>query len=333
MSFVDDSPRHWIQDLTDEGRRAWLSDHEAVARLRLDDTFTRANERYHLDAFGFRSDDPVSEAVEWAIERFRTGIDLAKVRRAHRNERLFEQMNFWLEQKVGKRGIAGVKGRADRRNARRRSRKPRKLDEAETSLPSAKLTDEARGHLARALHALSTRTCNAMVAYWLEAADRLKIAQGGELDPRDSMASKGMRSRYRSLAVFRWTALLLDEVDPVDPDTVEQACGAAYFSPCSDRRPYRNTDAVVVRQVPDLASAGAYSVKAAVREGAAYLLERLLDRSERTPADEDQASVSATLAGWVIRKALGPTVIKALSVEGERAEVLRGRLKARRSVP
>jgi len=332
MSLFDDSPRHWMEDLTDEGRRAWLAENEAVARFRFDDTFTRANERYRLDAFGFRSDDPVSEAVDWAIDRFRTGIDLTQVQRAHRNERLFEQMNFWLEQKVSKRAITAVKGRADRKNSERRSSPPRDA-RAGADSPETKLSDEARRHWARALHALSTRTCNTMVAYWLEAADRLDLASREERPRPDPSASKGLRSRYRSLAVFRWTALLLDEVDPVEPDMTEQACRVAYFRPCPDRRPYRNPDAVVAGQVPDLVSVGTNKVKSAVREGAAYLLERLLDRSETAPADESRAGVPGALAGWVIKKALGPTVLKALSIEGGWAGELRDRLKARRSSP
>ena len=324
---VDDSPKYPMTDLSAEGPGRWLAEHGTVARLRLDDTFTRANQRYDLSIFGFRDDDPVSEAAAWAVERFRVGIDLARLAPKDRNERLFEQMNFWLAQKVSAPALPAVKARADRRHLAGRGRSP-KPPPVRSEPGEPRFAVELRPVLARALHGLASRTCNSMVTYWLEAAAALGIPGGAPSGKPDAGSSKGLRARYRSLAVFRWTAIVLDEAGPPEPSVEEKACEVAFFTPCPDKRPYRNDGPSVARALAERAPGGAAAVRRAVRLGAAELLERLLDRTESVQL----AEVELGLAAMVVRRSLGTTVLKALSIEGTpEGRLLGARLKDRRA--
>ena len=61
-------------DPTDEGRRQWLAHFEEQARTNLWLGFLKISEELDLREFGFRGEEPVADAVEFCIERFRTGI-------------------------------------------------------------------------------------------------------------------------------------------------------------------------------------------------------------------------------------------------------------------
>ncbi|TKC96483.1 hypothetical protein [Polyangium fumosum] len=166
-----------IDDWTPEGRRRLVEARGDEIRALLDLAFTDFVETHEvgLSSFGFRGDDPVSEAVEWSMKRFvDADIDPAYLHPGSRSLRLFTEARFWLHQKVGREGYGRLLA------APRSPEVPREEahgGEGDGLDPGA--VEEFGKTLAATLRTLGHRTCADLAGFWLEATRTLRRAWFG----------------------------------------------------------------------------------------------------------------------------------------------------------
>lgn len=233
-----------ITDWSPEGRRALLVSSETRIRILLDGAFTLFNEETPIpwSDFGFRGDDPLAEAVDWCIVRFAADkpVDASKLHRDSRGFRLFTDVSWWLSQKVSTQGLRAIMARARRRAT----------DSSIETLATAEPDDETDegdvgeflDGLGRTLANLRTRTCADLVAYWLDATERLRRGLGhtSAAPVPDALPSK--QSLHRFDAMFRFWQLH-------DPRELGQPWQRVFdmtmLTACDNSPPYRVPDRAV----------------------------------------------------------------------------------------
>ncbi|WP_437737342.1 hypothetical protein [Sorangium sp. So ce1335] len=317
-----------IEDFTREGRQRLVAERGEEIRFLLDKAFTDfldAEPDVSLAAFGFRGDDPVSEAVEWAVTRFADGhVDPAELSNGSRSFRLFTEVRFWLSQKAGQQGYQRILAAA------KRPRSPALLEEmpAAEADPDLEVLAFVRA-LADALPSFRARTCADLLGYWLEGTKRLRRDwfgwhERGELSEVAERRSKKQRSIHTHDAMFRFLCCFLQLVPGASSAAEDLALELTSLSGCPDRPPYRVPDRDVCGKLARFGVSGPRQVGALRKQGARSFLHRCLDRAR---ADIDTAP--GRLASALIRKSLSPTTLHALEIEGDMA--LRARIDEVRS--
>ncbi len=247
-----------ITDWSREGRRRFLGAHRDVAACLLDVAFGRVEEDgYDLRAFGFKGEDPVTEAVTWSLGRFADGeFDPSRLAAEKCTLRLFTEGWFWLAQRVGRRALPEVKARARRVHP---GLDPSSWAALEEDSDDSGGADDARiDRLALTLRALSSRACPPLVTYWLEAAEKFRAAlfrdDPGELAAVLALlpeAAPSQHSKRTADALFRYLALYLGLVDVEGAGPSHRACVLSWFSGCDDRPPYERSQELVLHDLGD----------------------------------------------------------------------------------
>ena len=290
-----------IVDWSHEGRRALVAAHEHELRCLLEEAFTLFVDEpgASLAAFGFRGDDPVLEAAEWSLVRFRDGeIDAARIRPEDRSFRLFTRTQFWLSQKVGE------------ANRRRIEAERVEIGQPEAWAAAGPVandggvggggSDTIRA-VASTLQQLAKRTCPAMVAYWLRGTVAMRAVWFGWEETGETLPS-GISGKDHSFftadALFRFCALFCKLV-PAAGTIATRACSETWFSPCEDKPSFRVGEAEVARLL-DLPTP-----RDAQRErhaGMLLLIKRVLDEAEATIGKRaaDGAVLRASLRGGLL---------------------------------
>ncbi|AUX43648.1 uncharacterized protein SOCE26_051000 [Sorangium cellulosum] len=317
-----------IEDFTCEGRQRLVEERGEEIRFLLEaafEAFLDAEPYVNLAAFGFRGDEQVFEAVEWAITRFATGnIDPTKLRNGSRSFRLFTEVRFWLSQKVGLPGFRHILAAAKRP---RSATPPEELPAAQAE-PDAEVLDFGRA-LAGALPSFRERTCADLVGYWLEGTKRLRRdwfgwRERGELSEAAERRSKKQRSIHTHDAMFRFLCCFLQLVPAASSAAADLALEITSLSGCPDRPPYRVPDRDVCGELARFGVRGPRQVSVLRKQGAGSFLHRCLDRAR---ADID--TVRGLLTSELTRKSLSLTTLHALEIEGDMA--LRARIDEVRS--
>ncbi len=233
-----------ITDWTLEGRRALVATSEPRMRLLLDDAFTRFDEEEPIpwSDFGFRSESPIPEAVEWCIQRFAASkeLDPARIPPNARSFRLFTQTRWWLSQKVTARVFTIIMAR--RRHA--------DASEDVEQLATPEADDESLGadaesfveSLGATLSKFCARSCAGLVAYWFDGTERLRRALGHTESAPLPDAPPKMQSFHRFDAMFRFWQLH-------EPVELGHPWGRVFemtmLTACDNSAPYRVPDKAV----------------------------------------------------------------------------------------
>lgn len=318
-----------IMDWTTAGRARLVDERGDEIRALLTFAFRRDYDSYQLKSFGFRGDDPFTEAVEWSIQRFAT-VELHPDK-CTPTFRLFTQPRFWLAQKVGRSGYLRLK---HAQNGPKPS-DPAELERAGHPTPdnapthaavttaSPERMGEAGKRLSETLRQLAARTCADLVDYWLIATFKWRARWLGWTDTavvENAPPKKKTRSFYKHDAQFRFQCLhwaLIEEGNTSAPALVVRE---SMFRPCVNEPPYRQADDIVASLLPLSTVTGPRTIGKLRRAGLAKLLLRLAGRAE-TPADE-----TGKIEHTVLRLSLSPTTVHALDLE--RHQGLSERLRA-----
>ncbi|WP_437878396.1 hypothetical protein [Sorangium sp. So ce513] len=315
-----------IEDFSREGRRRLVEERGEEIRLLLDKAFTEfldAEPDVSLAAFSFRGDDPVSEAVEWAVTRFATAdLDPAKLSNGSRSFRLFTEVRFWLSQKAGRPGYDRLLAAAKRAP----DAAPPQKNAAAGADANPEVLDFVRA-LADALPSFQARTCADLVGYWLEGTKRLRRDwfgwhDRGELSEAAERRSKKQRSIHTHDAMFRFLCCFLELIPAASSAAADLALELTCLSGCPDIPPYRVPDRHVCGELARFGVRGPRQVSALRKEGARSFLHRCLDR-----ACADLDTVRGRVTSALARKSLSATTLHALEIENDTA--LRARLVER----
>jgi hypothetical protein len=310
--FQAGDPYPPITDWSPAARAALVAGQEPTIRLLLDEAFTvfLDEPQASLRPYGFRGDDPVSDAVDFCVARFRDGtFDGAQIHAGDRSFRIFTRAQFWLSQRVGEPQRRRIEGQRQRR-----------VDagvELE-DVPGAAALVDAPTSLAVAATAkvLCARTCAGVVRYWLRGSAAMRACWFGHDAPEgvDDENSAKAQSFYTADALFRFSALLAGLV-PEGRGVAERACVETWFTPCKDVPPYQVPAEEVARR---LALDSARAATGHRRAGLGSLIGTVLTAAEATAG-----KVDAT--GAVLRQGLRPGLLNAYRLEDERdlAERLR----------
>lgn len=305
-----------IDDWTPAGRRRLMDSRGDEIRALLDLGFTEFVETHEvgLSAFGFHEDDPVGEAVEWAICRFVSAeIDPDRLHLGSRTFRLFTETRFWLHQKVGRDGYSRIMAACSNKTA--------SDDEAVARVDSGSMSEPIEVFartLASTLRTLRDCTCADIVAFWLEATKTMRREwfgwrERGEVSDAGASFSKKQRSFCGHDAMFRFLCLLHDIV-PQEPDLLaERVFWATMLSPCENVPPYRVPDRAVIPQFVALGVRAPRAVAHLRKEGIRLCLQRCFACASWENAERilDRLTVELT------RRSLGPTTLHALGLEAE----------------
>lgn len=310
-------PYRRIDDWSQEGRRRLVAEHGDEIRLLLDESFASFADRYSLAAFGFRhGDDPVEEAVEFAIERFVDGeLDVRRLG-GRPTFCLFTQVQFWLSQKVGAHGFRETMNRLGRHAH------PDRL--AMLPAPSPDPPDAERAAilasfmamLGKTLCELHRRTCADLVGFWLSASEKFRARvfdwqETGALSDAARERSTKACSLHEHDALFRFLALYHGLVPDADEAPASRALVASMFSSCPNKPPgYRIDDDLVAERLRDPAVRTGRSAGQCRKIGLGALLSASLARVEAGGASPVQRLEH--LLGLV---SLGLTTLHAYRIE------------------
>ena len=177
-----------IEDWSIEARAELVQKRGSEIRLLLDEAFTILldNPNSTLSEFGFKDCDPVTQAVEWCVERFTSvDIDPDKLNKGSNSFRLFTEVNFWLTQKTGKQGHKAIINRRSKTNNIDDSNTNSTNDHSD-SLDLSKRNELEAGEkitavrtafdksLASTLHRMLHCTCYDLVTFWLKGTETLR---------------------------------------------------------------------------------------------------------------------------------------------------------------
>lgn len=220
-----------IEDWSPEGRRRLVETRGDEIRALLDLAFTDFvdSQGVGLSAYGFYQDDPVGEAVEWAMDRFMAAeLDPSRLHPGSRSFRLFTEARFWLHQKVGRNGYARIQSGSVGAYAQYAKDDEQQGVEPESALAHEKV--EAFGkRLAITLRTLRHNTCADLVGFWLGATKTLRREwfgwrELGEISKEVSGLSKKQRSFYGHDAMFRFLCFLHELVPPTETHRPNSLC-------------------------------------------------------------------------------------------------------------
>ena len=281
-----------IHDWTQEGRLRLLAERGYEIRLLLDEAFSNFCDQDELAPFGFRGEDPVAQAVEFAIERFASArtIDPAQLHASSRSTRLFTEVRWWLAQKVGVRAYrriaAQVRSRVRSEQGRDGSREVQAVSiGASIGDPEEVLTAFSQ-RLGEVLSSLRERTCIDLVGYWLEGTAELRTrwfgAQREYGRPGGGLSGK-QRSFHRRSALFRFLCLFHDVLD--DSEGLEyRAVALTLFSPCPNQPPYRVPDRSVTDRIEPDRRVGPRAVGTLRKRGCGRIFSSLVSRLKEETA-------------------------------------------------
>jgi hypothetical protein len=300
-----------IVDWSHKGRACLIQQRGDEIRALLRLAFGSFCERRALEPFGFRSEDPLDEAVEWSVARFATGeLD---PERCTPTFRIFTEVRFWLAQKVGTRAyIRIMRTRVEARYA-----DPPEVQREPNDEPgrSYEVLNAMHRRLARTLQHLAARTCSDLVGYWLGGTRRLRSAWFGwtatiEIEIENASASKKQRSFHVHDALFRYQCLHQGLVPDADGSAPTVAVRESMFRSCENQRPYRRPDEEVAPLLPAAHITGPRSVGKLRRAGLAAILGRLF-----ALFDGDAKGEQETLERVFLRTSLSATTVHALDLE------------------
>jgi hypothetical protein len=298
-----------ITDWSREGRARCADERGDEIRALLRFAFESFYEKQELSPFGFRGDDPIGEAVEWSVERFRTA-DLDPTR-CTPTFRLFTEVRFWLAQKVGLQAYRRI---MLARAAPQIVDPPDPVTNGDSEPRVApEVLDDIGSRLVRTLRELNARTCADLVGYWLIGTRRLRSAWFGwrnDGEVQNAAPSKKKHSFHVHDALFRFQCLhaaLVAETGASIPVVVVRE---SMFRRCNNRPPYRRPDDVVAPVLPAGSVTGPRSIGKLRRVGLADLLTELLERLAR-PAFGMREELECLL----LRRSLSATTVHALDLE------------------
>ncbi len=295
-----------ITDWSPGARAALVAAQEDTIRWLLDEAFTvfLDEPQASLRAYGFRGDDPVSEAVDFCVARFRDGsFDGAQIHARDRSFRIFTRVQFWLSQRVGEPQRRRIEGQRQRREDA--DVEVEDVRGAGTSIEDAP-TCQAVAATAKALCA---RTCSGVLRYWLRGSAPMRAAWFGHetaSEVVDDETSAKAQSFYTADALFRFSALLVRLV-PESGGVAERACVETWFTPCRDVAPFQVPAEEVARRL------GLDSARAATghrRAGLGSLIRAVLTAAEATVGKVDAI-------GAVLRQGLRAGLLNAYRLEDE----------------
>lgn len=288
-----------IVDWSVEGRRRLVEERGDEIRLALDEAFTDFLDESEigLRAFGFRADDPVSEAVEWCVARFGDGdLNPGRLRTGSASFRLFTEVEFWLSQKVGGQAYRRI------RAVRREERDVERL----ASAPEQRTLAGFGRALGATLERLRDRTCAALVEFWLFGTRALRSKWFG-WDESGTVPEVSLKARsfHAADAQYRFAAIFEDVLATSTP--AREVAIRACFSGCTDAPPYRATDAEIRGSFPKLP---AHELSRHRVQGLAEILSTLLDHAE-AEVDEMEDGLRREL----LRRTLTPSLLHAHHLE------------------
>ncbi len=238
-----------ITDWSPEGRRVLLASSEPRIRLLLNEAFTRFDEEEPIpwSDFGFRSEFPIPDAVEWCIQRFAADkcLDPAKIPQKVRSFRLFTQARWWLSQKVTARVFATIMARCRPASGEDVEQFPAPERNDESLDADAESFVEALG---ATLRSFCARSCADLVAYWFDGTERLRRALGQVESVAAPDAPPKMQSFHRFDAMFRFWQLH----EPVElGHPWRRVFEMTMLTACDNSTPYRVPDRAVSEALGD----------------------------------------------------------------------------------
>lgn len=313
-----------IEDWSREGRLRLVNDRGEEIRMLLDLAFTSFVDRQStgLSAFGFHAEDPVAEAVDWCLGRFVGGeLDPARLHPGSRSLRLFTEVPFWLQQKVGRNGYSHIVATA-RAVVGRNTLVASSGDtggEADGVAIDVTLQRFAR-ELATRLSELRLCTCPDLIGFWLDGTAILRrewfgwreagtIAEGG------ARLSKKQRSLYAHDAMFRFLCCFCDLTSAPPTGPAEHALLLTTLSPCENTPPYRVPDRDVAPQLVRLGAKGPREVAQLRKRGAGSYVRLCIERMSSVARQEPVDILRVEL----VRRSMGRTTLYALGIDDDMA--------------
>ncbi len=316
MSHPDYIP---ITDWTVAGRASFYAEHQWTVQDLLDHSFTQfIDDGGSLATYGFRSEDRITEAVEFCVERFTTGaLDGNKIRAEDRSTRLFTRVPFWLVQKVGRKAY---------RARQHRRLEPVWSDSWSETVPDNRLLADLRrsselgvvaGTMGRTLGELQAKTCSALVGAWLRGSERWRGPLMGDLNVGSDRTESGAAtlSRVQADALLRFLvlgAMLAAGLDANAARVIE----TSWFDRAEDASHYRRPDAEVARRLELPGSRWASQQRKSATE-------QLVRAGMQLAAESN----TADLWRWVAQNSLWVSVCDAHGLEGDAYKALRTALK------
>jgi hypothetical protein len=311
----DDANSHeLIEDFSPAARADLVAARGDEIRLLLDcafSDFVDAEPDVSFATFGFRGDDPITDAVSWAIERFASAdLDVSRIPPRSRSFRLFTEVRFWLAQRAGREGYHHLMAGA-------RRLVPPAPDDTQADAVNANAVSSAFGdELAGELPAFRDRTCTDLVGFWLAGTSRMRRdwfgwRATGELSGAAEHLSKRQRSIYSHDAMFRFLCCFHELVPVASAGRAVLAFQLTSLSGCPNEPPYRVAEREIVDDAADLG--GVRELARLRREGARQLLHRCLDLARV----QDAVTMRDRLAAAFTRGSLGLTTLHALGVDGD----------------
>ena len=221
-----------IEDFSAAARRQLVEARGDEIRLLLDSAFSDfvdAQPGVSLAAFGFRGDDPIAEAVSWAMDWFAsTDLDMYRIHGRSRSFRIFTEVRFWLAQKAGRKGYSSLVGAP-------RLVQPDPEDTRTEAGAEANATSAFGDELAGTLPGFRDRTCADLVGFWLAGTKRLRrdwfgwrarakpptlpsiSRRGSAASTRTTPCSASSAASTRSRSPRRWSARSWHFSSPVSP--------------------------------------------------------------------------------------------------------------------
>ena len=269
-----------IEDWSLEGRRAFIEEHRWSITFALDEAFTaflEDNPVASLTEYGFgRDGDPITEAVEFCIDRFENGdIDESKIYPAHRGCILFTRVEFWLAQKVGKQAYKRI--RAERiAHANTMDHEHEAVDEDTHSAGEMFANKEFTERLFAVMPLFVERVGRDMLGAWLVGTAGMRGALFGwdDMPPTPRHWSKKKRSVLIADALFRLLDVYFEDLEPVDKLCMDRAAyELCTRAPFDDSTNYRRSD----RSVSDAFARGVREITRARKRAVVALSRKRLD--------------------------------------------------------
>lgn len=306
-----------ITDWSVEGRRRLVDARGDVIRLLLDGAFTElVDAGVSLGEYGFRGDDPVSEAVEWCIERFsRADLDPRSLHSGSASERLFTEGAFWLSQRVGAAAYRGIRARqVGAAGAMDRVTDTAAPTPSDAVIENLSATSQ-RARIVTGVRALRDATCASLVAWWLEGATSLREAiferEADAIEWEDAAKAEDRSPKQRSFhiadALFRYVALFFGLVRrDGGGDESHRACVLTWFTRCDDAPPYERVRADVLAAFDGRPSREVTTLRHA---GLTTLVRRCVDVAAQHANDPDEAVC------WLARRSLRPSLLHRFKID------------------
>jgi hypothetical protein len=320
-----------ITDTSLDGRRVLIEEHGVQIRLLLDATFLRFFEENTLAPFGFRTDTPVNEAVDWVVDRFTDANFDMDTYGVKKSTQLFTHLHFWLTQKVGKQAYKACMARAKNQAEYEDDRTPHEdtnIKHLESGVPEqTEALEQLKRRLGGASERLRKMTCSDLVGFWLWGTEKVRSrllgwGEQADISEQGLERSKKEQSFYRYDARFRFVVLLLDVLPDPENSQAEAAVVVQMFKPCANTPSYMRSNEAVGDEIGERPR----QVGVLRKKGLRDLLDTCISKTAHdSKAPADILPIQRLIQVFV-GESLGPTTLSVYQLDSKKDDSLKRKI-------